>query len=228
MRHPSMILFTRGSVLLAAVFAAFAVCTAAGYAQTSEACDLRRSLVGLNDYRSHATEQERWSLDDIKQNHYDPAVQRMGEGEYSRRVLADLNFILNWWPNHIPALEAVIRYELGGGRSHDLPTTACYFARARQFAPNDIGVMILEANYRFKKGDIEQAIAGYLSVLEIEPNSSDVHYNLGLLYLHQSQFDKARQHAWAAYAAGYPLPGLRRRLERVGEWRDPDEGAPGG
>jgi hypothetical protein len=45
-----------------------------------------------------------------------------------------------------------------------------------------------------------------------------LHYNLGLLYVDQMQYDLAREQAKQAYELGYPLNGLRARLERAGRW----------
>src|SRR6266581_2361399 len=47
------------------------------------------------DYRTRdSTAQLRWGVKDVKLAHYDPAVKRMQEGEYSHRVMADLDFLL--------------------------------------------------------------------------------------------------------------------------------------
>lgn len=48
--------------------------------------------------------------------------------------------------------------------------------------------------------------------------SADVHYNLGLVLIKLGDYEEAAKHAHLAYQAGYPLPGLRRQLERVGHW----------
>jgi hypothetical protein len=48
----------------------------------------------------------------------------------------------------------------------------------------------------------------------------NAHYNLGLEYLDQRRLDLANIHAQAAYALGYPLPGLKEKLVRAGQWRE--------
>jgi tetratricopeptide (TPR) repeat protein len=175
-----------------------------------------------NDYRMRdSTPQMQWSVADVKRNHLDAAQQRMNAGEFSERVLADLDFILRHWPNHGPALEALIRYDLAGGRPFGYDGTQCYLARAQDFVPDDRNVMLARAYYFFKKGDKRSALAEYQNVLALDPESADAHYNLGLLYFEMSDFEKARAHARAAYAKGYPLPGLRRKLERAGQWDAP-------
>jgi tetratricopeptide (TPR) repeat protein len=170
-----------------------------------------------NDYRMYnSTAQSRWSIADLKRNHYDPAMRAMHEGSYSRGVKADLAFILNWWPNHYVALQALVAYDFGGGKDYDYPPTECYFERAKSIFPDDVEVRVIEGYYFWRKHDKRRAVASYEEALAINPASADAHYNLGLIYLEMSQFDKAREHARIAYAAGYPLPGLRKKLAQAG------------
>jgi hypothetical protein len=48
------------------------------------------------------------------------------------------------------------------------------------------------------------------------PNSAEVHYNFGLLYVATGELDLAVEHANRAYGLGFPLPGLRRMLANAG------------
>lgn len=48
--------------------------------------------------------------------------------------------------------------------------------------------------------------------------SAEIHYNLGLIYLDLGDSDSALASAQAAYKLGYPLPGLKNRLQRLGKW----------
>jgi tetratricopeptide (TPR) repeat protein len=45
--------------------------------------------------------------------------------------------------------------------------------------------------------------------------SAEIHYLLGLTYLDLNDVPAARRHADEAYRRGYPLPGLRDRLQRA-------------
>jgi tetratricopeptide (TPR) repeat protein len=54
-----------------------------------------------------------------------------------------------------------------------------------------------------------------------EGKSAEIHYNLGLIYLELGDADRALEQAHAAYGLGYPLPGLRNRLQRMGKWHPP-------
>lgn len=169
-----------------------------------------------NDYRLRERPDLRWNIADIKRNHYDPAVAGLRSGNVSRGVKADLTFILNWWPNHVPALEALVQYESAGGKVWDLPTAACYLYRARAAFPEDIDVMLVQAYAHWKRNEPDRAAALYEDVVRLDPTSLDAHYNLGLVYLAQRKFEKAREHAVVAYEGGYPLPGLRRKLASAG------------
>jgi tetratricopeptide (TPR) repeat protein len=171
----------------------------------------------IRDYRARdSSSTQKWSIDDNMTNHTAPAIERIRVGEYSRRVLADLNFTLDHWPNHLLALQALVKYDLAGGKQYEFMSAQCYFARARQFAPDDVGVILMEAYYHWKKNDTAGAIALYEAALKIDPDSADAHYNLGLLYVQQANYAKASEQARAAYSAGYPLPGLRNKLAAAG------------
>ena len=58
----------------------------------------------------------------------------------------------------------------------------------------------------------------YLIALELQPDYAEAHYNLGLLYVKQKEFELAVQSARKAYDLGFPLQGLRRQLDRAGAW----------
>lgn len=50
-----------------------------------------------------------------------------------------------------------------------------------------------------------------------ETDYADAEYFLGHVYFELKQYDKAREHADRAYKLGYPFPGLRKKLERIGK-----------
>lgn len=50
------------------------------------------------------------------------------------------------------------------------------------------------------------------------PESGEIHYFLGLTYLDLGQAANSLEHAHIAYSLGYPLQGLKRRLQKQGEW----------
>ena len=50
--------------------------------------------------------------------------------------------------------------------------------------------------------------------------SAEVQYNLGLLEFELGDMDAASESAKKAYALGYPLPGLKNKLTRIGRWHE--------
>lgn len=48
--------------------------------------------------------------------------------------------------------------------------------------------------------------------------TAEMEYLLGLVLLQLKDFDNAVTHAQAAYSKGYPLPGLKRKLQAAGHW----------
>lgn len=218
MRTPSCVLVL---ALLAACGVWPAALAATGRPSVSECGSVTSTDSTLNDYRSRDFDPVlRRSVADIKRNHYDPASARMAEHEFSRRVMADIHFLLRGWPNHYPALQLLIQYDLAGGKPYEFPTPACYFTRAREYVPDDVNVLLAEGYFYWKKRDLTLATESYAEAVRLDPDSAAAHYNLGLVLFDAGQYGKALAEAHAAYAEGYPLPGLRNKLERAGEWKD--------
>lgn len=57
--------------------------------------------------------------------------------------------------------------------------------------------------------------------------SAEIKYNLGLLQLEAGKVDAAVESARRAYELGYPLPGLRNKLQKLGHWPPPASTADG-
>lgn len=51
--------------------------------------------------------------------------------------------------------------------------------------------------------------------------SAEIHYNLGLILLELGDADGAVVYAHKAYLGGYPLPGLKKKLTKMGRWIEP-------
>jgi tetratricopeptide (TPR) repeat protein len=192
-------------------------------AKRSMDCGSLENSVGPWDYRSRASSDRRaWDHNDNMKNHYQPAIASMQAGVYIVDVIRDIDFLLRVWPNHHLGLRARIQYEEAGGKLYGFRTVECYLERARRMAPDDVAVILIEANYFWKnKKDMERAREDYEEALKLQPDSMDVNYNAGLFYFAAGKFDRALEHAQFAYARGYPLPGLRRKLEEKGYWKEP-------
>jgi hypothetical protein len=51
---------------------------------------------------------------------------------------------------------------------------------------------------------------------QVDGQSAEINYNLGLISIELGEIDEAVEYAAKAYESGYPLPGLRTRLQRLG------------
>ena len=181
-----------------------------------------------SDYRERdASASIHWNYEDNWKYHTGPAIERLTKGEFSRYVMADLNFTFNHWPNHADALLALARYAQGGGKPYEFLVPECYFQRARQFAPTDPNVPLIEGMFLFKKGMAAESERAFKDALELDPSSAEAHYNLGLVHFAQKDYAAAREHAISAYRLGYPLPGLKNKLASVGQWNETDLSAAG-
>jgi len=71
----------------------------------------------------------------------------------------------------------------------------------------------------FRRGEYETAEGVLVEGNEqVNGQSSEIHYNLGLVLIATGDTKRAAQHARQAYALGYPLPGLKQKLQRMGAW----------
>jgi len=76
------------------------------------------------------------------------------------------------------------------------------------------------SSLRRRSGDIQGAI-DILTQGNASTNfaSAEINYALGLLYADRGAYASAMECAKRAYALGYPLPGLKKKLEKAGQWQ---------
>jgi len=217
------------TVALAIAVLAFARAGAQG--MDVPGCGTLVNAYGPYDYTNPADVRDHLPI--VEQFHFDRGVDALkGHAQSGPQSLGgDLAYTLRAFPNHHRALDAMGRYQL---RSKQAPapgarlTAECYFERAMAFAPRDGVVHMVYGIYLARKGDLDAALDRYLEALQMTPESTELHYNLGLLYADMKRYDDARDQAWIAYGSGFPLLGLRNKLVRAGQWRDPPpEPAPG-
>lgn len=69
-----------------------------------------------------------------------------------------------------------------------------------------------------KSGRINEAKETLMRGLSmVDGAAAEMHYNLGLICLELGEVEDAVEHAELAYASGFPLPGLRLKLQKLGE-----------
>lgn len=162
----------------------------------------------------------------VEQYHFTSRVESLMAGE-SGSLLADLDYVLRAFPNHHRALNAISRYDFIDKTESPYRTAGrifltvdCYFDRAMRFQPEDGSVKYLYGLYLHKKKKYKDAIRYYNESLELMPGSSELHYNLGLLYFNIKKWDLAGKHAKIAYGLGYPLPWLKDKLKEAKLWEE--------
>ena len=157
--------------------------------------------------------------------HFNRDVETLKRGQSSVNAMDDIHYTLRAFPNHHRALDAAARYYLQGGKQGNFYSAECYFDRAMRFKPDDGYVYLLYGTYLHRKKDFAGAAEQYQRSLVYMPDSADTHYNLGLLYADTAKWDQAKTEALSAYRLGYPLPGLKRRLQRQGVWGEAEDRA---
>ena len=191
---------------------------------TSENCgDPFVNGVGPYDYLNPLNRSDGLRLPIVEKHHFTPEVESLSRGHTSTDILADIDYTLRASPNHHRALYAMSKLFLMRNGQHDpnYRSAECYFDRAIRFAPRDAMVYMICGIYLAKKGDTTDALTQYQEALKLAPESPEIHYNLGLLYLSLKDYQMANYHAINAYRLGYPLPHLKTELKRAGTW-NPD------
>jgi hypothetical protein len=177
---------------------------------------------GKRDYRlRESSEDSANDFRDFQKYHVDRVVRNMAPGGNKGDIASNFLFVLRRSPNHVPMLELMTQWKLAGGVDSKFPAPKCFFAWAAEFVPDDVSVWQRGGYFFWKTGDQTRAESWWLEALRVDPASADSHYNLGLLYVGRKDYVKALEHAWSAYQAGFPLPGLRRQLEQAGQWQSP-------
>jgi hypothetical protein len=171
------------------------------------------------DYRT----MDRTHREMIEGAHFTGEVETLRRGT-TGRVGGDIAFTLRSIPNHPRALAAMMR--LAQREKKDKPsgstyTMGCWFDRAIRFAPNDGAVRVLFGVYLSSQGQKQDAIKQLEMARELSGEDANLYYNLGLAYFDLKEYDRSLEHAHAAYRLGFPLPGLRTKLQKAGKWREP-------
>ncbi len=203
------------------------VATAAlgGFAHADSDCGNLANAYGPFDYTN--ADHFNNKLGVVERFHFTSKVESLIEGE-SGALALDIDYTLRAFPNHHRALWSAAKLQLQKGWSpgEHYFSAECYFDRAMNFQPKDGMVRMIYGIYLHKKHAYKDALVRYQEALELLPDSSEVYYNMGLLYVDLKDFANAKIAAEKAYGMGYPLPGLKNQLLRAGHWDKNASGKP--
>jgi tetratricopeptide (TPR) repeat protein len=162
----------------------------------------------------------------VEKYHFDSGIESLRGPVRSSTVAGHLWYVLRSFPNHHRALHAMAKLWRNHLERGTIPkgisphrTPEYLFDRAIRFAPHDGTVRVLYGIHLYKLGKLNEALEFYKQAVAIMPDSAEVNYNLGLLYLDQKEYTLASEYAQKAYKLGFPLPGLRNKLIAAGVWK---------
>lgn len=153
--------------------------------------------------------------------HFQPYVEKLIRGHTQETPHGDIDYTLRAIPNYHRALYAISKLERNDKRN--LPegeifkpkyySAECYFKRAIYMQPRDsISFMLYAMHLQFSDNKKEARVM-YENALRIDDKNPELHYNAGLFYLDIGMIEKAKYHADLAYSKGYPLSGLKIKLQ---------------
>ena len=181
-------------------------------------CGSLHNAYGPFDYRDATPDKKQL----VEGAHFTGEVEQLVRGRTSATPVGDLDYTLRVFPNHPRALYSLMRWEQL--KKTDYPKRAhwpiwCYFDRATRFQPKNAQVRMLYGMYLQKRGRNSEAMDQLAQAEKYADDNANVFYNIGLVYLDLNNPEKALEYAHRAYRLGFPLPGLRNRLERIGKWK---------
>lgn len=195
-------------------------------AEYAVGCPVLRHGYGPYDYRTITKHQ----IVLVEGAHFFPNVENLREGTlhpnrgYVVSPGKEIDYTLRAFPNHHRALMAMSRLAIRDktNRPKGAGTTVdCYFKLAMDFRPDDSYVFLTYGIHLLRKGSTKEAIEYFAKAKELGDDSAMLNYNLGLAFLQAKRFDEALDAAHKAYAAGFPLDGLKNMLKRAGKWSEP-------
>ncbi|MGL1832981.1 tetratricopeptide repeat protein [Rhodocyclaceae bacterium SMB388] len=208
-----------GSVVTAFVVALMVLLpTQSVLAQQGEiVCPPLERKFGPHDYLD--TSARRRFLNAVETHHFTDRVRSLNPRGQTGSLIGDVQYTLNWFPNHHEALDLLGRLAVRERNPQPLGASAhieCRFQWARQVSPRDEMVPMIQGLYYHRLGRHADAIPLFERAVELAPHNATVRYNFGLVLVQARRFEDAREQARAAYGMGFPLPGLRDQLRRSG------------
>lgn len=170
------------------------------------------------DYYNPGTSQAdvEW-FKNVHSYHLQPGIMEMRPGRYDA-ALQHFEFILNAYPNQPEVLNLLSELCVVRWKS---PTCDAdpWFQKAIAQNPSIARTYLVYGIHQLRKGQPAEAIVTLNRALEMEPDSVNAHYNLGLAYFEVKDYVKANAHAQASYRLGAKVPGLRDKLVKAGHWK---------
>ena len=183
--------------------------------------DIYAKRYGPFDYTNPEDFKKRLPI--VEQYHFTADVENLIAGNTARVPGPDLSYTLSAFPNHHRALAAMTKLAIREKTNKpqlSKYTMECWFDRAIEWRSEDGMVRMIFGNYLSHVKRYNEALPQYLKAEELLKNNANLFYNMGLLYFNTKDYDKSRAYAKKAYAAGFPLPGLKNMLMKVGKWED--------
>ena len=208
-----------------ALGAALCLAMAAAQAQVAQhPCGSLRNAYGPFDYRIY---KDRIEVQRVDEHHFTPLVENLIKPMFGK-FGGDFDYTLRAVPNHHRALISMAKYSLkikniqppGLDRTVD-----CFFDRAMRFAPDDLIVRMIYADFMLKQGKrLTEAVEMLDHVAEHADENPLTHFNAGLLYYDAKEYGKASQQAQRALDLGLTNTALKDKLVAAGKWVDPPAG----
>lgn len=199
-----------GIIVLSLLFAAFA---APASAQDWCGEPPGHALDYLDGQRNRASD-----LRLVENRHFTEDVRTLRRGS-SSYLINDIEYVLNWFPNHHGALDAFSRLAVREGT--DKPSRAtwpleCRFQWATRVNPKDPRVPLIQGVHHYRLSEYGVARKHLERAVKLAPNDAETQYSLGLVLFRLGEHQAALNHARRAYSLGYPLPGLKNMLAEAG------------
>ena len=207
-----------------------AAATFALLALTSHAAPLAAQTINFDafdygpyDYMNPTHYRERLPI--VEKYHFNANVENLRDTMPGGTIGSHLLYVIRSFPNHHRALAAFAKlWERSGTLANPPPgvdrqqTPDFVYRRAIEFAPSDGKVRLLYGIYLYDIDRRSEALEMINEAAELAPDTADINYNLGLMYLRLGENEKADAYASKAYTQGHPLPGLRKQMISAGLW----------
>ncbi len=145
------------------------------------------------------------AIDPVKKQRFYEEAQREATYTYVRMPKE------NPWIAEI----AVTLGQIHEGLKDDVKAMSYYYDAIRLHPQNTNSYAALSLLLR-KSGDIKEAISVlHTGVGNAKEEPAELYYLLGFLYIESGQNDKAIEYGKKAYELGYPLQGLKARLQKI-------------